>query len=421
MSQDSCKRTLEVTVPVAEVEQETSRVLADVASKVNLPGFRPGKAPLGVVKSRFADTIRQEVLESLIPKAFRQQADAEGHKVVGTPNVTDMRYNDGEPLWFKAEFEVAPEFDVDDYDDVEIEYADPIVSDDDIQHELKHLQEDKAEYVNLDPRPLADGDFAVVSLKSLSGVEPPMEQDEVQLEIGSENTVAGFSENLRGLSPDEEKVFSVSYPEDYAAERLAGKTVEFEVKIKGLRRKELPELNDDFAKDIGDFQTIDELKERIRQQIFANRQYEAQREAKQAIVEKLVDLNQFAVPEAYVDRQIENNIERQLRQLQQQGLDPSKLKLDWNKIKESQGERALREVRGALIVDKVSEVESVQVTQEELDQQVQMIARQERQPVPAIRARMEKDGTLNRLVGSIRAEKTLQLLFERARKVAPSA
>jgi trigger factor len=419
--QDSCKRTLEVTVPLLEVEDEREKVVREVAKKVSIPGFRPGKVPLGVVKSKFAEAVRSDLLDMLLPKAFTKKANEEGHKVVGTPNVIEIKFEPNEPLWFKAEFEVAPEYDVTNYDNVEVEYAEPLVTDEDVQKELDSIQESKADYVNLDARPLQTGDFAVVSLKSLEGIDPAMEQDDLQIELGSENTVAGFSENLAGMSPGETKEFTLTYPEDYASERLAGKTVKFHVEVKGLRKKELPEINDELAKDVGDFQTLDELKERIRTNLFGNRQYEAQRTAKEKIVDKLVESHQFPIPDAYLDRQIQSNVERQFRSLASQGIDPSQLKLDWSKIRDAQAERAAKEVRSALIVDKVAEKEAIEVTQEEIDQQLNLIAREEKKPVAAMRAQMEKDGSLQRLAGSIRTEKALQLLFDRSSKVAPSA
>lgn len=418
---EACKRTIEIEVPAAEVDRETARVTADIAAKVKLPGFRPGKVPLTVIRQKFQQEIRQDVLEAVLPKAFRAKADAEGHQVVGTPNIVDIHYHDGGDLHFKAEFEVAPDVSVGPYTEIEVPYAEPVIEDSEIEHQLQHLREDKADYVNLDPRPLESGDFAVVSLKSLGGIDPVLEQDDVQIELGVETTVSGFTENLTGMSPGEEKEFEVVYPEDYASEKLAGKTIQFHVKVSGVRKKELPEINDDFAKDLGDFQSVAELRERIRQNILQGKVYEAQRDAKQLIVDKLIDAHDFEVPEAYVDRQIEMNVDRQLRQLAGQGIDPNQLKLDWSKIKESQKDRAVKEVRGALLLDKIGEMENVSVSQDEVDHQLQLLARQERMAVPALKARLEKDGSIGRLVSQMRTDKTLQFLFDQAKKTVPVA
>jgi trigger factor len=419
---EGCKHEIEITVPLEEVERETQHVLTDVQKRAKLPGFRPGKAPLTLIRSKFGSEIRQDVIEHLLPKAFRRKAEEEHWKVVGTPNVTEIHFDAGEPLRFKAEFELAPEFDVAGYRGVEVPYADPQVSDEDVEKRLEELRNRKAEFVNEDPRPLVDGDYAVVALKSIAGVEgAPVQSDNMVLHLGDPDTLPGFNENLAGMSPEETKQIEVTYPEDYGHERLAGKTVTFDVTVKAVRRRELPELNDEFARDLGDYQNLDELREAIRASIRGEREYMAQQEAKNKIVEELVNKHDFPIPEAYVDRQIEFMVERQLREVAAQGVDPRQLKLDWGKIKESQKERAVREVRGSLILEKVADAEGIHATTEEVDREVQRIAKQEREPVAATRMKLEKDGALARIASRIRTDKTLTFLFENARKAAPVA
>ncbi len=195
---EGCKHSLEITVPVADVEKETERVVADIQKKVRLPGFRPGHAPVGLVKSRFAGDIRQDVLEKVVPRAFRAAVEKDHLQVVGTPDISDVHFHAGEPLKFKAEFEVAPEFELGEYRGIVVNYTEPEVSDEEITERIDHIREQKAEYVNEDPRPLADGDYAVISLESISGVAEKVSQDELMIKIGDEATMAAFSENLRG-------------------------------------------------------------------------------------------------------------------------------------------------------------------------------------------------------------------------------
>lgn len=417
---EGCKHSLEITVPVADVEKETERVAADLQKKVRLPGFRPGKTPVGMVKSRFASEIRQDVIESLVPKFFHEAATKEGLQVVGRPNVVDVHFHDGEPLKFKAEFEVAPEVELGEYRGLTVTYTEPTVSDEDVNERIESIRDQKAEYVNEEPRALADGDYAVVSLESLSGVEPKISQDELMMKIGDDATLAAFSENLRGASPDDVREFDVTYPEDYDREQLAGKTIKFKATVKGVRRKELPELNDEFAKDLGDFQTLEEFKNTVRTSIMREREHQAQEAAKHDLIDKLVDTHDFPIPEAYLDRQIEMNVENQLRQLASQGMDPRQLKLDWAKVKESQAGRAARDVKASLLLDKVAERESINPTEEEVDAEVNRIARQQREAVALVRAKLQKDGTIGRIAGHIRTDKTLRFLFEQARKEAPT-
>jgi len=219
---EGCTHSLEITVPVAEVEKETERAIADIQKKVRLPGFRPGKAPVSLVKTRFAGDIRQEVLEKLVPKFFNAAVEKDNLRVVGRPDVKDVHLHDGEPLRFKAEFEVAPSFDLGEYRGVTVTYSEPEVADADVIERLERIREQKAEYIDEEPRPIAEGDYAVVSLQSLSGVDEKISEDELVLKIGGETTMAAFSENLLGASPDETREFDVAYPEDYDRTNLAG-------------------------------------------------------------------------------------------------------------------------------------------------------------------------------------------------------
>jgi trigger factor len=339
--------------------------------------------------------------------------------VISRPNIKDLHFHKGEPLRFKAEFEVAPEITLGEYRGVSIPYKEPTVTDEDVDKRVEEIREQKAEYINIDPRPAESGDYVAVSLESLAGVDgDPIRQDEVTLHLGSEDTVAGFSENLIGAAPGDVREFDVTYPEEHGQERLAGKTVRFRSEVKNIRRKEMPELNDEFAKDIGDYNDLGELKDAIRKSIFREREYMAQNLAKTAIVDKLVKDNDFSIPEAFVERQIESNVESQVRQLAAQGMDVRNLKLDWEKLRNTHEERAKHDVKASLILDKIASQEHIETTTDEVDREVHRIAKQERQPAAAIRMKLEKDGVLSRIASRIRTDKTLSFLFEQARKEA---
>jgi len=413
-SVEGCKHTLEITVPVEEVEAETGRAVTKVQQRAKLPGFRPGKAPVSIIRQQFAGEIRKQVLESLIPKYLHNRFEAEDLKVVGQPDITDVHLEAGEPLRFTADFEVVPQVELLDYKGLTVKYHDPEVTDEDVDKRIEELRHSKAEFVNEDPRPLADGDFAVLSLESLSAVEgPPVKNEEMTLEVGGGDTLEDFSEHLRGMNPGEEKEFDVSYPEDYGQPKLAGKTVRFRAQVKGVRRKELPEVNDEFAQDLGDYRTVDELREAVRKSLFGQRQFEAQLEAKNQLVDKLVDMHDFPVPETFVDQQIRN---RTGRALAERGVDPKSLKLDWKKLKENQQDKALHEVKASMLLSRIAEREAIVPTRDEVDKEVERIARQQREPFAAVRLRFEKDGTLGRIASHIQTEKTLCFLFEHAGK-----
>lgn len=416
---EGCKHSLEISIPANVVEDETSRVISDIQKRARIPGFRPGKAPASLIRKSFEGDIRQKVLEALVPRYLQKQFEDDNLRVVGTPDISDVHLHEGEPLRFKAEFEVLPEIELGEYKGVEVPYQDPSVTDEDVDQRIEELRDQKADYANVDPRPIEDGDHAVVSLESVAGVEgEPVKNDEMMLEIGGKDTLEAFSENLRGLAPGDEKEFDVSYPEDFGQERLAGKTVRFHAVVKGIRKKELPELNDEFAQDLGDFRTVEELRDAIRKGIYAQREYEAQHEAKNRIMEKLIQAHDFPVPEALVEQQIRSRLEQRLMALAAQGVDIKTLNLDWKKVRDSQREAAVREVKGSMLLSRVAEREHIDPTRDEVDREVERLARQAREPFAAARLRFEKDGTLGRIARQIQADKTLNFLFEHARKTA---
>ena len=415
---EGCKHSLEISVPVETVDTETERVVSSFQHRAKLPGFRPGKAPAGLVRKQFEGDIRQQVIENLVPKFLDEELQKHDLKIVGTPDISDVHFHRGEPLRFKAEFEVFPEIELKEYQNLEVAYQDPQITDEDVAKRIEEIRDQKADYSNVDPRPVQDGDYAVVALESLSGVEQPVKQDEMMLHVGAGDTLPAFTENLRGLSPGEEKDFEVTYPEDYGQPKLAGRTIRFHVVVKGIRKKELPEVNDEFAKDLGDFRTVDELREALRKTMFAQREQEAQRAAKDKLVEKLVDAHEFPIPEAFVDRQVRNRIEQTLHSLAQEGIDASKIQLDWQKLKAAQRDKALREVKASLLLSRIAERETINATRDEVDKEVERLARQQREPFAAVRMRFEKDGTLGRIASHIQTEKTLNFLFEHAQKTA---
>lgn len=410
-----CKRSLEVEIPVEEVEKARQRVAESIRQKVRLPGFRPGKAPASMIASRYESDIRQEVLDQLLPVAFRARVEKEELRVVGQPNITELHFEKGEPIRFKADFEVAPEFEIGNYHGLPVKYEEPVVGDEEVANRLDDMRERKAEYVNLDPRPIEDKDHVVVLLKSVAGLAEPIEQDST-IEVGGGDTFPSFTEALIGAQPGDTKEAEVVYPEDYGEPKLAGKTVRFSLTPKVIQKKELPALDDEFARDLGDYQTLDELRDAVRKSIFHEKQHAAQQVAKEALIDRLVEANDFPIPETYVNRQIENQLTMQLRQVTGRDVDLSKLNLDWAKVKEKQRDPALRSVKASLLLEKVSDKEGIKATRDEVDREVQRIAQQEREPIPVTRAKLDKDGTLARIASHIQTEKTLQFLFEQAQK-----
>ena len=416
---EGCLHELEFTIPVHEVEKESERIAQGYTQKVRLPGFRPGKAPMGIVRQKFAGEIRQETLEALIPKVLQERFQADKIAVVGRPDIVDLSFLDGTDVSFKARFEVMPEVELGEYRNLEVIYNEPVVEDEELDKRIAEIREDKAQFVNEDPRPAQVGDFAVVDLESIEGVDGvPVSTKDLQLEIGAESTMAEFTAAITGMEPGASQDVTVDYPADYSHEKLAGKNVTFRITLNQLRRKELPELNDEFAKDLGDFQTYDELKNAVRTQLLRNKETSAQEGSKRLLMDKLVDAHLFPVPNAWVDRQIQIDVENYLEMLKQNGGDPNQMNLDWEKIREARKETAARQVKASVLMNRIAKAESIDATQEDLDREIQRVARERREPPIAVRQRWEKDGVMQNVASQIRDWKTRNFLFDSARKVA---
>jgi len=416
-TRDSTKREIAVEIPAAEVNRETEALIQKYQKVARLPGFRKGHVPASIIRQRFAEDIKTDVVESLVPRYFRQEAGKQGLVPVSQPRVTDLHIHEGEPLRFKASFEVLPEIQVEGYKELRANKPVIVVTDEEVEQALNHLREQHATFAAIEGRALADGDFAQVALdgRPKTGEGQPVHMDDVLVEIGGKDTMPEFTENLRGAGAGDEKTFEVKYPEDFSDKRLAGQTFDYTVKVLSLKQKNLPELNDDFAKEVGEFAGIADLKQRIRENMESEKTHTAEREAKDQLVAELVKRNDFEVPEAMVERQIDVRLERGLRALAAQGMRPEDMKkMDMNRLRSGQRAQAVQEVKASLLLDKVADLEKVEVSDEEIDQEIAALAAQTKQTSEAVRARLTRDGALDRIRSRIRNEKTLSLLYHQS-------
>jgi trigger factor len=417
-TKESTKREISVEVPAAEVQRETDALIQKYQKLARIPGFRKGHVPPSIIRQRFSEDIKTEVVETLVPRYFRQEADRQGLVPVSQPRVSDLHIHDGEPLRFKASFEVLPEIEVSGYKELRADKPVIEVTDEEVNQALNHLQEQHAAFDAIEGRPAADGDFAQVALdgKPKEGAEgQPVHMDDVLVEIGGKNTMPEFNEHLRGASPGDEKTFEVKYPDDTQDQRLAGKIFDYTVRVLSLKHKNLPELNDSFAKELGDFTGIDDVKKRVRENMEEEKKHTAEHEAKDKLVAELVKRHEFEVPEAMVDRQIDVRLERGLRALASQGMRPEDMKkMDLNRLRAGQREQAVQEVKASLLLDRVADLEKIEVGDEEIDREIEALATQTKQTSEAVRARLTRDGALDRIRNRIRNEKTLNFLYHQS-------
>ena len=310
-----------------------------------------------------------------------------------------------------------PEIEVSGYKELRVDKPDTSVSDQEVEEALKNLREQHASYTPVEGRALADGDFAQVSFTGVPK-EPgskPVNVDEVMVEIGGANTMAEFTENLRGLSGGEERTFDVTYPKEFSEERLAGKTFTYTVKVHGIKQKHLPELNAEFAKQAGEFASLEELRQRVREHLEEDKRRTAEREGKEKLLDQLVQRHEFEVPEAMVERQVDVRLDRGLRALVAQGMRPEEVKkMDFGRLRAGQRQTALQEVKASLLLEKIADTENIQVEEQEVEKEVEAIARQAKQPVESVRARLTRDGGLDRIRTRLRSEKTLDFLYNQS-------
>jgi trigger factor len=427
----STKREIQVEIPAADVARETDTLIQKYQKLARIPGFRTGHAPASVIKQRFAEGIKSDVVDALVPRYFRKETEKLGLTPVSQPRVTDLHVHDGEPMRFKASFEVMPTIRVEDYKELRADKADTSVTDEEVEQSLKSLQEQRATFTTIEGSPLADGDFAQVSLDGKpkdaeaaatpDSTKPgptgtnPVHMDDILVEIGGKGTMPEFTENLRAASAGDERTFDVHYPQEFSDQRLAGKTFTYTVQVKAIKQKTLPELNDQFAKDLGEFADLADVRKRIREGMELEKKQNAEREAKDKLVAELVKRNDFEVPEALVEHQIDIRLDRGLRALAAQGMKTEDMKkMDLNRLRAGQRDQAVQEVKAALLLEKIAEEEKLEVSDAEIDREVEALAEQSKQTPEAIRSRLTRDGALDRIRNRIRNEKTLDFLYRQS-------
>ena len=413
-----CTRELVLDISAEEVTKAYRTVTGNYQKYAKIPGFRAGKVPESVVRRRFGDGIRKGVIGGLLPERFNKAVIEIGVKPIGEPRVTELTIEDGKPLHVKAVFEFVPEFSIEGYETVIVEKPSVEVTDDEFRHELNQLRESRAVVEPVEEeRPLKDGDWAQISYKGQIEGEadaPPVAGEDTLVEVGGKDTVEAFSVVLRGAKPEQELKAEVIYPADFAEPKLAGKTVTYQVEVKAIKRRILPELSDEFAKELGHYENLAELEERVRDHMANRKRRSVEGETKDRLMAALTERYAFAVPESMVQEQIDTRLERGLRALAAQGMDTEQMrKLDFGRLRAAQRDGAAAEVKASILLDRIATAENITVDDEELDRELQMAALQSREPLETLRSRLTADGGLARIREQLRREKTASLLYER--------
>lgn len=403
-------RNLDVEIPAGEVERETTRIAQGFQRRARIPGFRPGKAPLSLVRQHFSGKIREEMLEALVPAHLRAAFERENLEPVSTPTLDKLDYEPGAAIKFKASFEVMPEIRLGDYRSIRVAASPVTVGEQDVDEQIATLRERHSRREPSVATELSEGALAVVEARRLDdGTDSKSE--ELTIEVGAPDTLPEFTAALRGMKPDEERALEVAYPADYPNAAFAGKTQKYHLKLIRIENKILPELTDEFVREATGAESASQLRLRISESMRRQREHEARHQAEEKIVDQLLQQSPFPVPESLVDKQVETKLERRLQSLAEQGIDPRKLKLDWAKLRAGQEAAARREVQAALLLEKIAAEEKIEAPAEAVDEEVKRAAEELKQPEAALRARLESNGVLARIQTRIRQERTMDFLL----------
>jgi trigger factor len=409
------QKNITIEIPSDVVDAEIDRVARDYSKQARLPGFRPGKVPSNIIKQRFREQIHHDVMHDLIPRAVEEALQERGIEPITTPDIKDVSLREGEPLKFTAAIETLPPFDPGDLSTITLRQPSSTITDDAVDRTLERLRERGAKHETVEGRPIADGDTAVLEIDRTDPDGKVNHHDNVSVELGAAGNPPGFDQNLIGLSAGEEKTFVVHFPEDYAVTDMANTVVTYKVKVKEVRRKVLPVLDDEFAKDVGDFESLAALRARVRADMEADAEHHAKQHVRNDLLKALAERVTFELPSSLVDREIDRRLEEFARRLIEQNVDPRKADIDWGQFREAQREPARSAVASALVLDELARRENLAVSPEDVDKEVEQFAARSGRTPPAVRAQLEKEGGLARLAAGLRREKAVDFAMSRAK------
>ncbi len=420
MTEATCKREVELEIPAENVTKATEKAARDIARVARIPGFRPGKAPVTLIRRRFAEDIQGEVLQSLVPEYLEKALDEKKMIPITRPEVDKVEFKEGEPLKFRAVFEVLPEFDLGEYKNIKVQVDAVEAGEDQVDKAIEEMRDRAATFIPVEGRPAKDGDFVLMKLNGVAvGEGEPVEADNIMCHVGAEETLESFTENLRGASAGETKKFRTEYPADYPDEKLKGKTYDYSVEVQAVKEKKLPEVNDEFAKEVAGeaagVTNLEEMRKKILENLEASKEQQQSGQAKDRILEDLVKKHDFPVPQALVEHQMDIRLERAVRTLSAQGVDPRTVNVDWAAMRKGQHDRAVNDVKAELLLDRIASAEKIDATDEDVDKELALLAENSGESAITLRARLTKQGSLDRMKSKLRSDKTIDWLYRNAR------
>lgn len=416
-----CQKDLAIEIAVEEVTKAFEKTYDSYMRYVKVPGFRPGRVPRGVVKQRFSKEIKDEVIGNLIPHALEHAIQDHKLPIIGEPHLEEFTLDEGQPLKFRVKIEVLPEIELKEYKGLKATKRVTKVTDEDVESVIQRWREEAAEFVPVEDRPAKDGDFVSVDLVG-KYLDPQAEHEKedlkaeaVEIEIGGQASLPEFTENLRGVKPDDVREFRVAYPEDFGSKGLAGKTIDFTATVLAIREKELPEVNDEFAKDSGGYENAQEMHDKIREGLVKNAEADADNVLRENLISQLLDSHGFEVPNVLVNQQVQSRLQELSHQIKHMGLPPEFLNtINWEERINEAKTAAVRDVRSALLVGRIGQAENVAVGNEEIDEEIESMAARMGLSAEEVKARLTRDEAISSIETKLRYRKALDVVVNNA-------
>ena len=417
------RKQIDIEIEADAVRAVYDRISDNYAKAATVPGFRPGHAPRAVIRTRFKDQIRTEVLRELLPNAVQEAIAEHNVAALGEPelnleNTEGLNQLGQKPISFNVNVDVLPEIELGDYKGLEASRRRRPVKDEDIDRVVEHLRESSASLQPVEDRGAQPGDTITANFHGRFVNEPdaePINVEDVDVVLGGEGVVPPITENLTDARADDEKTFSVDYPEEFSAKGLAGKLVEYTVKVNAVRVKELPEVDDEWAQSLGDdIESVVQLREKIREDLEAQATNDAEGKVRTQLLRQLVDGHQFELPEQLVAHQTEHRFESVVRDMIGQGIDPRNPELDWGKARDSLKEQASYELRSSLLLEEIADAEKIEVSDQEIEDEIKAIADASRQTPQQVRDVLTKQGGERSIAPRLRNRKALDFLVANA-------
>ena len=408
------RKSLKVEIPTDIVNEGIDRIARDYSRRARVPGFRPGKAPARVIKQRYKSEILHDLAHDLIPRAVDDALRERGMEAIDAPDIRDVNVEENQPLTFSAFFEILPPFETTEYAALALTRAVTAVPEDSVDHAMQRLRDRAARYEPVEGRGVEHGDTVTVDIERKDAQGQSDAHKDVAIELGAKANPPGLDEHLLGLEVGATKTFTLNYPADYAIAELASQAVEYTVVVKSLKRRVLPELDDEFAKDLGDFENLAALRARVREDLEHEAKHAGERDLRRVLMKQLARRVPYPLPDSLVDREIDRRLEDFARRMMDQGIDPRQAGIDWQAFRESQREPALEAAGGAVYLDQVARNEKIDVSADEIEQEVARYAERTGRTPAAVRAALEREQGLSRIAAGIRREKSIEFLQSRA-------